>query len=217
LSQKACGSTPCRCKNPDVVSGARVSSKSNTTAIVSCIVDFSLSYSSAVGTPVTRRPPHSPGRAVFPPPVPRWDALPRQAGAQADTRRRRRAVRRGRALGTAASRRVTRGPRTLRRCPPRRWSHVNAPVLAHAQTRGRALEWPGPPSSWSGPRTRAFRPLQTAFPGPCRGARLPSVIRWPALCPVVRAGRRVTRGRPCRSSGQQHATPKPGNRRGRPG
>jgi hypothetical protein len=79
------------------------------------------------------------------------------------------------------------------------------------------LEWPGPPSSWSGPRTRAFRPLQTAFPGPCRGARLPSVIRWPALCPVVRAGRRVTRGRPCRSAGQQHATPKPGNRRGRPG
>jgi hypothetical protein len=33
----------------------------------------------AVRTPVTRRPPHSPGRAVFPHPVPRLYALPRRA------------------------------------------------------------------------------------------------------------------------------------------
>ncbi len=31
----------------------------------------------AVGTPVTQRPPHSPGRAVFPHPVLRLDSLPR--------------------------------------------------------------------------------------------------------------------------------------------
>jgi hypothetical protein len=34
---------------------------------------------SAVGTPVTRRPPHSPRRAVFPHRVPRLYSLPRQA------------------------------------------------------------------------------------------------------------------------------------------
>ncbi|MGH8654117.1 MAG: hypothetical protein ACREYE_18985, partial [Gammaproteobacteria bacterium] len=33
---------------------------------------------SAVGTPVTRRPPHRPGRAVFPHPVPRLHSLPRR-------------------------------------------------------------------------------------------------------------------------------------------
>src|SRR6516164_2798428 len=32
-----------------------------------------------VGTPVTRRPPCRPGRAVFPPPVPRLHSLPRKA------------------------------------------------------------------------------------------------------------------------------------------
>jgi hypothetical protein len=32
----------------------------------------------AVGTPVTRRPPHRPGRAVFPPPVPRLHSRPRR-------------------------------------------------------------------------------------------------------------------------------------------
>ena len=31
-----------------------------------------------VGTPVTRRPPYRPGRAVFPPPVPRLHSLPRR-------------------------------------------------------------------------------------------------------------------------------------------
>jgi len=33
----------------------------------------------AVGTPVTQRPPHSPGRAVFPHPVPRLYSLSRKA------------------------------------------------------------------------------------------------------------------------------------------
>jgi len=33
---------------------------------------------SAVGTPVTRRPPHRPGRAVFPHPVPRLHSPPRR-------------------------------------------------------------------------------------------------------------------------------------------
>jgi hypothetical protein len=32
---------------------------------------------STVGMPVTRPPPYSPGRAVCPPPVPRWSARPR--------------------------------------------------------------------------------------------------------------------------------------------
>ncbi len=36
---------------------------------------------SAVGTPVTRRPPHFPGRAVFPHPVPRLYSLSRKAFA----------------------------------------------------------------------------------------------------------------------------------------
>ncbi len=38
---------------------------------------FILVKSSVVGTPVTGRPPHSPGRAVFPHPVPRSHSLPR--------------------------------------------------------------------------------------------------------------------------------------------
>src|SRR5882672_201920 len=32
-----------------------------------------------VGTPVTRRPPHRPGRAVFPHPVPRLHSRPRRS------------------------------------------------------------------------------------------------------------------------------------------
>jgi hypothetical protein len=35
-------------------------------------------WAATVGTPVTRRPPGSPGRAVFPPPVPRLHSLPRR-------------------------------------------------------------------------------------------------------------------------------------------
>ena len=35
----------------------------------------------AVGTPVTQRPPHRPGRAVFPHPVPRLCSLSRKASA----------------------------------------------------------------------------------------------------------------------------------------
>ena len=35
----------------------------------------------AVGTPVTQRPPHRPGRAVFPHPVPRLYSLSRKASA----------------------------------------------------------------------------------------------------------------------------------------
>jgi hypothetical protein len=35
----------------------------------------------AVGTPVTQRPPHRPGRAVFPHPVPRLYSLSRKAYA----------------------------------------------------------------------------------------------------------------------------------------
>jgi hypothetical protein len=35
----------------------------------------------AVGTPVTQRPPHRPGRAVFPHPVPRLYSLSRKAFA----------------------------------------------------------------------------------------------------------------------------------------
>src|SRR5262249_46708690 len=40
---------------------------------------FSPWRAATVGTPVTRRPPCRPGRAVFPPPVPRLHSLPRQA------------------------------------------------------------------------------------------------------------------------------------------
>jgi len=36
---------------------------------------------SAVGTPVARRPPHSPGREVFPHPVPRLYSLSRKTSA----------------------------------------------------------------------------------------------------------------------------------------
>src|SRR5262249_8734581 len=57
----------------------------------------------AVGTPVTRRPPHSPGRAVCPHPVLRLDSLPRKTRTQAYTRRRRGSVRRGRSMGMASS------------------------------------------------------------------------------------------------------------------
>src|SRR4029434_8428952 len=38
----------------------------------------SMSAVATVGTPVTQRPPCSPGRAVFPHPVPRLHALPRR-------------------------------------------------------------------------------------------------------------------------------------------
>jgi len=41
----------------------------------------SSSIALAVGTPVTRRPPHRPGRAVFPHPVPRLYSLSRKATA----------------------------------------------------------------------------------------------------------------------------------------
>src|SRR5712692_87276 len=42
------------------------------------ILTFALATAATVGTPVTRRPPCSPGRAVFPHPVPRLHALPRR-------------------------------------------------------------------------------------------------------------------------------------------
>src|SRR6266478_1496946 len=37
-----------------------------------------MNEAATVGTPVTRRPPYSPGRAVFPHPVPRLHSLPRR-------------------------------------------------------------------------------------------------------------------------------------------
>jgi len=100
---------------------------------------------SAVGTPVTRRPPHSPGRAVFPHPVPRLDSLPRKAGAHAYTLRRRCSVMRGRSLGTASSSRVKHFQLKLLRFPPRRLRHLHAHVMAQSQKRERALELPWTP------------------------------------------------------------------------
>ena len=41
--------------------------------------DLSFAGTATVGTPVTRRPPCRPGRAVFPPPVPRLPSRPRTA------------------------------------------------------------------------------------------------------------------------------------------
>ena len=46
---------------------------------------FSFVGSATVGTPVTRRPPCSPGRAVFPHPVPRLHSLPRRPCPFPDT------------------------------------------------------------------------------------------------------------------------------------
>lgn len=40
---------------------------------------FKVGMLAAVGTPVTRRPPHRPGRAAFPHPVPRLYSLPRRS------------------------------------------------------------------------------------------------------------------------------------------
>jgi len=100
---------------------------------------------SAVGTPVTRRPPHSPGRAVFPHPVPRLDSRPRKVGVHADTLRRLGSVMRGRSLGTASSSWVKRFQLKLLRFPPRRLRHVHAHVMAQAQKRWRAGELPWTP------------------------------------------------------------------------
>jgi hypothetical protein len=97
---------------------------------------------SAVGTPVTRRPPHGPGRAVFPHPVPRVDSRPRKAPSQANTRRRLTSVIRGRSMGLAAKIWVKRAQLNLRRFPPRRLSHLHAPCTAQAKKRERAPEWP---------------------------------------------------------------------------
>jgi hypothetical protein len=166
---------------------------------------------------VTRRPPHSPGRAVFPQPVPRLDSRPRKAGAHAYTLRRLGSVRRGRSMGTASRSWVTRVQLTRLRFPPRRLRHVHAPVMAQAQTRERAPAWPWTPESRSCPRSRALRPLQQAFPGPGRCACLPALLRWHARCRVLRAVRRLTRGTPGRSSVPNQAQPPQVHRRGRPG
>ena len=74
-----------------------------------------------VGTPVTRRPPCSPGRAVFPHPVPRLDSRPRKTCSQANTRRRLTSVMRGRSMWLASKIWVKRAPLKLRRFPPRRY------------------------------------------------------------------------------------------------
>ena len=55
-------------------------SKYNRLNLIPSFIDI-LQKISAVGTPVTQRPPHSPGRAVFPHPVPRLYSLPRKAVA----------------------------------------------------------------------------------------------------------------------------------------
>jgi hypothetical protein len=102
---------------------------------------------SAVGTPMTRRPPHSPGRAVFPHPVPRLDSLPRKACSQANNLRRLPSVMRGRSMGTASRIWVKRTQLKLRRFPPRRLSHLNAHFMAQSKKRKRALEFHGPHSS----------------------------------------------------------------------
>ena len=73
---------------------------------------------SAVGMPGARHPPHSPGRAVFPQPVPRVDSLPRQVASQAHTLRCLPSVMRRHALGTASRIWVKRAQRKLRRFPP---------------------------------------------------------------------------------------------------
>jgi hypothetical protein len=53
--------------------------KSNSTDTLVVISNHIKSIYLAVGTPVTQRPPHSPGRAVFPHPVPRLYSLSRKA------------------------------------------------------------------------------------------------------------------------------------------
>jgi hypothetical protein len=93
---------------------------------------------SAVGMPVARHPPPSPGRAVFLHPVPRVDSLPRTVYGQANTLRRLTSLMRGRSRGTASSRWMSRCQLQLVRFPPRRLSHVNAHGMAQSQTRERA-------------------------------------------------------------------------------
>ena len=100
---------------------------------------------SAVGTPVTRRPPHSPGRAGFPQPVPRLDSRPRKAGVQAYTLRCRSSVIRGRSWWTASRIWVKRAQLKLLRFPPRRLSHLNAHFVAHSKKRESAWEFPWTP------------------------------------------------------------------------
>jgi len=84
----------------------------------------------AVGAPVTRCPLHSPGRAVFPHPVPRLYSRRARQHPQADTLR----------LAVATIRGFRNRPRStacqkacqvkLIRLPPRRFSHLNAQVIA---------------------------------------------------------------------------------------
>ena len=100
---------------------------------------------SAVGTPVTRRPPHRPGRAVCPHPVPRVDSRPRQAYFQANIRRRLTSVIRGRSMWMASRIGVKRAQLTLRRVPPRRLRHWQAQAVAQAKTRESAPELPWTP------------------------------------------------------------------------
>ena len=85
----------------------------------------------AVGTPVTQCPPHSPGRADFPHPVPRLYSLSRRTMPYANTRCCRCcSVIRGVATPTRFNARLKAAQVKLFRLPPRRLSHLKALSIA---------------------------------------------------------------------------------------
>jgi len=95
-----------------------------------------------VGTPVTGRPRHRPGRAVFPHPVPRSYSHRARQDFQTDTYRFVLAI----ILGGRNSPRLTARQNTsqvkLLRFPPRRFSHLKAQAMT--QRKKRLIEPPFP-------------------------------------------------------------------------
>ena len=167
--------------------------------------------------PVTRRPPHSPGRAVFPASGASVGLASAQGGLSS--------------IPSAAA----------------WLSNAGALDGDCLQDLGEALpaEAPPVPSTPSEPLKRACHgPVEEAMEGvgvamdsrvavvtsqPSREAveegvprhmpigLNPCLVRWHARCRCLRAVRRLTRGTPCRSSFQKHSKPKQVNRRVMPG
>jgi hypothetical protein len=115
----------------------------------SCTRDFSRKgdscqhHAATVGTPVTRRPPCRPGRAVFPPPVPRLYSLPRYKASSSSIHSSTFDFgHRGTCYLYPVEHLVQLLPGPTRALAPRRLSHVNVPSMAHLKKRFSARELP---------------------------------------------------------------------------